>query len=169
MRTVRYAHVAVKTQISRQAFGCARSPPVWPMAATDWCAHRVGLAVTPAPGPKNPERPAITALAPGFGPPICCLRQLALQGSHGRNTARTNRLPDGRPTCARFGRARKLPGILPWLMTVRNGMCEQVPRQGGRELVTLARAGERHGRSRRSQRPSAGPSRLPEPGHAGMV
>jgi hypothetical protein len=35
------------------------------MAATDWCTHQVGLAVTPVRGPKNPERAAIAALAPG--------------------------------------------------------------------------------------------------------
>jgi hypothetical protein len=35
------------------------------VTATDWCTHQVGLAVTPVRGPKNPERAAITALAPG--------------------------------------------------------------------------------------------------------
>ena len=34
------------------------------MAATDWCTHQVGLAVILVRGPKNPERAAITALAP---------------------------------------------------------------------------------------------------------
>jgi hypothetical protein len=53
-----------RPKISRRAVGCPRSAPGWLVAATDWCTHQVGLAVTPVRGLKNPERAAITALAP---------------------------------------------------------------------------------------------------------
>jgi ABC-type Fe3+-hydroxamate transport system substrate-binding protein len=42
----------------------ARSAPGLLVGATDWCTHPVGLAVTRVRGTKNPERAAITALAP---------------------------------------------------------------------------------------------------------
>ena len=42
----------------------ARSAPGLLVGATDWCTHPAGLAVTRVRGTKNPERAAITALAP---------------------------------------------------------------------------------------------------------
>jgi ABC-type Fe3+-hydroxamate transport system substrate-binding protein len=42
----------------------ARSAPGLLVGATDWCTHPSGLAVTRVRGTKNPERAAISALAP---------------------------------------------------------------------------------------------------------
>ena len=42
----------------------ARSAPGLLVGATDWCTHPAGLAVTRVRGTKNPDRPAIAALAP---------------------------------------------------------------------------------------------------------
>ena len=44
----------------------ARSAPGLLVGATDWCTHPAGLAVTRVRGTKNPERAAITALAPAL-------------------------------------------------------------------------------------------------------
>jgi len=42
----------------------ARSAPGLLVGATDWCTHPAGLAVTRVRGTKNPERAAVSALAP---------------------------------------------------------------------------------------------------------
>jgi len=63
MRTVRYAYVAVKTQVSGGQLS-ARSPRRGGLVAATDCVHPSGrLGGDPCADPKNPERAAITALA----------------------------------------------------------------------------------------------------------